>query len=539
MFTPTNLRFGSTSSTMPFGRLPWAECLLALAGLLVATSVQAAKPSRPNVLIILADDLGFSDLGCYGSEIETPNLDKLAAEGLRFTQFYNTAKCHSSRVSILTGLYCMQAGDVELSRSATIAEVARDAGYFTLMAGKWHLKHEPTDRGFQRYFGHLSGATNYFIGDDTFRLNGEKFDDFDDDFYTTDANTDYAIRFIDEALAEGKPFLGYIAYNAPHYPLQAPKECVEKYRGRYDAGWDVIREARYRRQLDMGLFAKPWKLSPRPPEVPAWDLLTDEEKRWESDRMAVFAGMVDRLDQNIGRLIAHLKEKGVYENTFILFCSDNGACPFERTRGREYAPWDPRSYWTYDVGWAHVGNTPFRWYKQNQHEGGISSPCIISWPKGLKVPPGSITHQPAHLIDVMATVCELTGGTYPKQAAGHEVEPLQGLSLLPILQGQVRRGHDWLYFIFSNNRAIREGNWKLVSARGGPWELYDLSVDRTELNNLVDEKPELAKRLEKMWYDIAEKVDRAPERLRKPVKSEPQFFPPRPEVGRATADDAG
>jgi len=508
-----------------------------LAALLLCAAGPAlcrAEPPRPNVVLIMADDLGFSDLGCYGSEIETPNLDRLAAGGLRFTQFYNTAKCHSSRVSLLTGLYCMQAGDTSLSRAVTIAQVVKQAGYFTAMTGKWHLKAEPTDRGFDRYFGHLSGATNYFTGDNTFRLNGRPFTDFGPHFYTTDANTDYAIRFVDEAVAAGKPFFLYVAYNAPHYPLQAPKECVEKYRGRYRAGWDELRRRRYQRQLEMNLFAKPWKLSPRPPEVPAWDSLSEEEKDWEDFRMATFAGMVDRLDQNIGRLVEHLRAKGVLENTIIFFCSDNGACPFERTRGREYMPWDPRSYWTYDVGWAHMCNTPFRWYKQNQHEGGISSPLIVYWPAGLKTPPGSITHQPAHLIDIMATVLELTGAKYPERYEGRTIEPLQGLSLVPIFEGRQRQGHKWLYFIFSNNRAIRQGNWKLVSARGGPWELYDMSVDRSELNNLIDLKPKLAEELRRLWYDVAKSVDRAPERLLRPVKSTPQLFPPRNTSSKAT-----
>lgn len=493
----------------------------------LAQSASAAEPSRPNILLIMADDLGFSDLGCYGGEIETPHLDRLAERGLRFTQFYNTAKCHSSRVSLLTGLYCMQAGDVSLKRGVTIAQLARRAGYFTAMTGKWHMAAEPTDRGFDHYFGHLSGATNYFTGDNTFRLNGEKFTDFDDDFYTTDADTDYALRFLDEALAEGQPFFLYVAYNAPHYPLQAPRECVEEYRGRYRDGWDELRRARYERQLEMNLFARPWKLSPRPPEVPAWDSLSEEERDWEDFRMATYAGMVDRMDENIGRLVDYLSEKGELDNTVIFFCSDNGACPFERTRGREYMPWDARSYWTYDVGWAHMGNTPFRWYKQNQHEGGISSPLIVHWPAGLKTPPGSVTHQPAHLIDIMATAVDLMGAEYPRQFEGRTIEPLQGVSLLPIFADQQRKGHDWLYFIFSNNRAIREGNWKLVSARGGPWELYDMSVDRSELNDLVEAEPELADRLRALWYEVAENVDGAPQRLLKPVKDTPQLFPAR------------
>ncbi|MDB4538000.1 sulfatase-like hydrolase/transferase, partial [Akkermansiaceae bacterium] len=392
---------------------------------------------RPNIVLIMADDLGFADLGCYGSEIETPNLDTLAKDGLRFTQFYNTAKCHSSRVSLLTGLYCDQAGGASLSRGATIAEALNSANYHTMMVGKWHLSKEPTDFGFQRYWGHLSGATNFFTGDDTFRLNSKKWTVpktlKGKPFYTTTANVDFAIDFLDDylltealkmpqgttALIDGgdleggtpssmRPFLLYTAFNAPHYPLHAPEADVKKYDGKYAEGWDILRARRHKKQLDSGLLPAKWKLSPRAAHIPAWDSLSKEDKQWEEDRMEVYAAMVDVLDQEIGRLIAHLKEKGLYDNTLILFCSDNGACPFDRTRGKDKQPWDSESYWCYDVGWASVGNTPFRLYKQNQHEGGIASPMIAHLPKsmtaeGKDTPLGKITDQPAHLVDFMAT----------------------------------------------------------------------------------------------------------------------------------------
>ncbi|MFP6873168.1 MAG: arylsulfatase [Verrucomicrobiales bacterium] len=478
----------------------------------------AAVDERPNIVLIMADDLGFSDLGCYGGEIDTPNLDALAAGGLRFSQFYNTAKCHSSRVDLLTGIYCGQAGSTALNRGVTIAEVLKPSGYSTIMSGKWHLKNEPTERGFERYFGHLSGATNFFTGDKTFRLNGKPFAVPKKGFYTTDAITDYSIRFVDEALREeNKPFFLYVAYNAPHYPLQAPKEEVMKYRGKYRIGWDELRERRYRKQLALGMIPEKWALSPRPAEVSAWLELSKEKRDWEDFRMAAYAGMVDRLDQQIGRLVAHLKARGVFDKTLFMFCSDNGACPFERTRGEDKMPWDPGSYWTYDKGWAHAGNTPFRWYKQNQHEGGISSPLIVHWPAGLKAGEGSISHQPAHLIDFMATCIELAGAEYPKRSGGRVIAPLMGKSLLPVLRGQQRKGHELLYFHFGNNRAIRKGNWKVVSARGGPWELYDLEADRTELNNLATSKPELAAELSALWHEFAEKTDRLPAKQRAPV----------------------
>ncbi|MGB2824418.1 MAG: arylsulfatase [Phycisphaerae bacterium] len=459
----------------------------------------AAAKARPNIVVILVDDMGFSDLGCYGGEIRTPNLDRLASRGLRFTQFYNTAKCAPTRAALLSGLYHPEVGVGAMRNCMTLGEAMKRAGYFTIMSGKWHLTRQPTDRGFDRYFGHLSGATNFFLGDNTFRLNGEPFKVPRSGFYTTDAMTDHAVRFLDEAAGTGKPFLLYLAYNAPHYPLQAPREEVEKYRGKYKCGWDELRRQRYKRQCEMGLFAKPWKLSPRPDDVPAWGTLGDQEKDAEDLRMATFAGMVDRVDQNIGKLLAHLDKLGATDNTLVLFLSDNGACPFQRSRSTHLPPWDPKSYWTYDKKWAHACNTPFRWYKQNQHEGGIATPLIVHWPRGLKTRPGSVTHQPGHLVDIMATCLDVSGSDYPKAHGGQALLPLRGKSLVPIFQGNQRDGHDALYFQFSSNRAVRKGKWKLVSARGGPWELYDMDVDRTELNDLAGAEPKLAAALAALW----------------------------------------
>lgn len=476
----------------------------------VILSVVSGK--RPNIVLIMADDLGFADLGCYGSEIETPNLDALAANGLRFSQFYNTAKCHSSRVSLLTGLYCDQAGGASLSRGVTIAEVLRSAGYSTQMVGKWHLSKQPTDFGFDRYWGHLSGATNFFIGDKTFRLNGKEWKVpktlNGKSFYTTHAIMDYGLEFLDEATRKDDPFLLYVAFNAPHYPLQAPEEDIKEYDGSYDAGWDKMREVRYNRQLKSGLIPAKYKLSPRPEHVPPWNSLSASEKQWESDRMEVFAAMVDVLDQNVGRLTDYLKKNDLLNDTLILFCSDNGACPFERTRGREFKPWNPKSYWTYDASWAHVGNTPFRLYKQNQHEGGISSPLIVHWPKGLKTKSGSITRQPGHLIDFMATFVDLALAKYPKQVGERKIDPLQGKSLAPIFAGKFRDPHESLYFHFGTDRALRQGDWKLVSAKLGRWELFNLGKDRTETNDLSSVHPDRVAFLSKNWFRVAEKVDR-------------------------------
>ena len=481
----------------------------------------AKTPARPNIVLIMADDLGFADLGCYGSEIETPNLDALATQGLRFSQFYNTAKCHSSRVSLLTGLYCDQAGAESLSRGATIAEVMSRAGYSTSMVGKWHLSKQPTDFGFERYWGHLSGATNFFTGDDTFRLNGKPWSVPKTlngrPFYTTHAITDFALEFLDQATESDKPFLLYTAFNAPHYPLQAPKKDIGKYDGRYDAGWDALRKSRHQKQVDSGLLPRKWKLSPRPDHIPAWDSLSEDERQWETDRMEVFAAMVDVLDQNVGRLVKHLKDKGVYDNTLILFCSDNGACPFERTRGKELKPWDPQSYWTYDASWAHAGNTPFRLYKQNQHEGGISSPMIAHWPAGLKTKAGSVTDQSGHLIDFMATFIDLAGAEYPSEIGDRKIDPLQGKSLLPIFRGETREPHEQLYFHFATDRALRQGPWKLVSAKQGKWELYNLDDDRTELFDLAENYPERVKEMSAEWFRVARDVERLGGRQLAPV----------------------
>ncbi len=477
---------------------------------------------RPNIVLIMADDLGFADLGCYGSEIDTPNLDQLAAKGLRLTQFYNTAKCHSSRVSLLTGVYCDQAGSESLKRGATIAEVLSKAGYFTSMVGKWHLSKQPTDFGFDRYWGHLSGATNFFTGDDTFRLNGEKWDVPKQlngrPFYTTHAIGDFALQFLDEAAESEQPFLLYVAFNAPHYPLQAPKDAVQKYDGVYDAGWDEIRQQRHRRQIESGLLPAKWKLSPRPEHIPAWDELPKDEKQWEADRMEVFAAMVDLLDQNVGRIVDDLKKRNALDNTLFLFCSDNGACPFERTRGRGLEPWNPKSYWTYDASWAHVGNTPFRLYKQNQHEGGISSPLIAHWPQGLKTEAGSISRQPGHLIDFMATFVDVADAEYPTQIGNRIIDPLQGKSLLPIFQGKTREPHESLYFHFSTDRALRQGDWKLVSAKRGRWELYNLAEDRTETNDLASQHPQRVQQMAQKWFDMAENVDRLSGKQLAPAK---------------------
>ena len=500
-----------------------------LAALLLTPSVSTAettssqKSDRPNILVVMVDDLGFSDIGCYGSEIETPTLDRLAANGLRFSQFYNTAKCHSSRVSLLSGQYCIQAGDVSLSKAVTSAEVLSKAGYFTMMTGKWHLKKEPTDFGFDRYFGHLSGACNYYKGDNTFRLNGEKWTVPKDGFYTTIANVDHAINFLGEARKSKKPWYLYIAFNAPHAPLQPLKEDYEKYQGLYKKGWDAIRNDRLKKQRKLGIFGKELTESPRPDHIQAWDKLSADWKKFEEKRMTALAGMIDRVDQELGRLVANLEKAGELDNTMILFVSDNGACPYDRARGSvdmESMPYDPNTRWTDSTGWSWMRNSPFQFYKQNQFEGGISTPAIVHWPAGLKTKPGSIVHDPAHIIDVLPTLSEICKAPIPNKWPGRELNPVSGVSLAPIFAGKGLSKRPPIHLMFGSDRGLRIGDWKLVSFKSQPWELYNMVNDRTELKNLASKEPERLKTMIKEWHRMAADVLQAPANKRKPVGTE-------------------
>jgi arylsulfatase A-like enzyme len=472
--------------------------------LLIQLSFAAGKP---NILVILTDDLGYSDLGCYGSEIDTPNLDRLAANGLRFSQFYNTAKCHSSRVSLLTGRWCIQAGDISMKKAVTIPEVLAPAGYSTAMTGKWHLDKEPTDFGFQRYWGHLSGATNFFTGDNTFRLNGEKWEVPKEGFYTTTANVDFGLRFIAEAREEKKPWFLYIAFNAPHAPLQPLKEDYEKYRHRYDGGWDKMNAARCEKQKEVGLLPSDTKPSPRPDHIHDWDSLTPEIRDWESRRMAAYAALIDRVDRETGRIIADLEKSGELDNTLIVFLSDNGACPYDRNNiGMNKEPYLPGTKWTDSTGWAWARNTPFRFYKQNQFEGGISSPAVFHWPAGIKAPKGSVTEAPAHLVDLLPTLAEIAGAEIPTTFPGREPTPLAGTSLTPILKGGKWEARPPIHLLYESDRGLRDGDWKLVSFKSRPWELYEISKDRTELNNLATQYPERVAAMAMAWHGIAKET---------------------------------
>ena len=477
--------------------------------------------SQPNFLLVMVDDMGFSDLGCYGSEIDTPTMDKLAANGVRFSQFYNTAKCHSSRVSLLSGRWCRQAGYTALNRAVILPEVLAPAGYFTAMTGKWHLDKEPTDFGFQRYFGHLSGATNYYTGDKTFRLNGEKFDVPETGFYTTIANVDRAIEFIREARAAKKPWFQYIAFNAPHAPLQPLEQDFKKYLGRYDVGWDSIRAARVAKQKQIGLLLADTVESPRPEHIPEWSKLSDEQRSAEARLMTAYAGLIDRIDQEMGRLIANLEKAGELDNTVILFVSDNGACPFGRggaTPNTE--PFDPKTHWGDSTGWAWARNSPFRFYKQNQFEGGISSPAVLHWPAGLKQKPGSVISSPAHLVDVLPTFAELAGAKAPTTFPDREPTPLAGISLAPIIAGGEIKARPPIHLLFASDRGLRDGEWKLVSFQSQPWELYHMPDDRTELHDVAAQHPDIVERMKKQWHDMAANVLMAKGKETKPVATE-------------------
>ncbi|MEN6602245.1 MAG: arylsulfatase [Bryobacteraceae bacterium] len=479
--------------------------------------VRAATAKRPNIVLIMADDMGYSDLGCYGSEIATPNLDRLAAGGVRFTQFYNTARCCPTRSSLLTGLYPHQAGVGHMvsdrgypayqgylnNRCVTIAEALAPAGYRTLMSGKWHVgekrPHWPLDRGFQRYFGLISGGSNYFRLDPGRQMAfGNKPFTPPEKFYMTDAFTDYALRFLDEQKGSQVPFFLYLAYTSPHWPLHAWPEDIARYRGRYRIGWDELRLRRHRRMIEMGLVDRRWPLTPRDGSAPAWKDVKDPDMR--DLRMAVYAAQIDRMDQNIGRVLAKLREMGVENNTLVLFLADNGGCAEEIERGKAGAlPGTPDSFTSYGLPWANASNTPFRLYKHWVHEGGIATPLITYWP-GVVPKPGSLTHQPGHIIDIMATCLDVAGAAYPSN-----VTPLEGRTLMPIFEGRKRRPHEALFWEHEGNRAVRQGKWKLVSRYPGTWELYDLERDRTEIRDLAAREPRRVQEMTEIYRQWAER----------------------------------
>ena len=492
--------------------------------ILVSPAVRSSEVAkRPNIVLIMADDMGFSDAGCFGGEINTPSIDSLAVNGIRFTQFYNCARCVPTRASLLTGLYPQQADG---RHSVTLAQVLKKAGYRTLMTGKWHGYSEmPTKRGFDRYYGVISGSCNFFNPGDQrpgepapamdygvirpFAIDGRVFTPYtpqDKDWYATDAFTEKALEYLDKYAGDERPFFLYISYTAPHHPLQAPKDEIAKYRGNYMMGWEVLRQRRWKRMRELGIPEDNWRLSTRDAEAPAWESVENKE---ESDlAMAVYAAMVDRMDQNIGRVLRKIHELGKEENTLVLFLSDNGACAEINNQTPDIPPGPMNSYRTYDVAWANAGSTPFRKFKRWTHEGGICTPLIIMWPRVIKA--GTMCRAPGHVMDLMPTFCELAGEDYPQQWKGQDVIPCEGKSLVPLLRGGDRQPHDLLCWEHIGNKSVRKGKWKLVG-HGDPaelsnWELFDLEADRTEVNDLAKQNPLRVEWLANAWRDWARRT---------------------------------
>lgn len=524
---------------------------LLLANLLawMSLSLPAAAP-RPNILLILADDLGFSDLGCYGSSIATPNLDRLAAGGLRFTQFYNAARCCPTRASLLTGLYPHQAGVGHMlqpwrppsysnglgEHTATIAELLRAAGYRTYHIGKWHVgglggggakakadpRNHPMNRGFERAYG-SGGGGNYFALQPLY-LDRENLKP-GESFYATDAFTDHAVKFLEDHGAESKdkPFFLHLCYTAPHFPLHAKPADIAKYRGKFTHGWDVERERRFAKQKELGLFPRDAQLSPRDPEAKAWASLSEAERSDWDLRMAIYAGMIDCMDQGIGRVLETVRKLGAEQNTLVLFLSDNGASAefldSWPNPARGHQPGSEagtrESHKCLEVGWANAANTPFREHKMWNHEGGISTPLIVNWPAGLagqtpRRPSGAFVREPGHVIDLLPTFLELAGAKYPQRFKDHPLIPLPGKSLVPAFQGKSLGEPRTLAWEHEGNRAVRIGDWKLVASFRGDWELYDLGRDRSELRNLAAQQPAKVEELTAAWQLWADKVGVVP-----------------------------
>ena len=476
---------------------------------------------RPNFILILADDMGYSDLGCYGGEIKTPNLDRLAENGLRYTQAYNTSKCWTTRISLLTGLYHHRS-DRNFMNTALVGEVLKPAGYHTWWTGKHHADFNPYDRGFDHFSGFLGGAINFWNPGDRAREGEDEpgwravyswaFDDKvikpynpTKEFFATDTFTDWSLEWLEEDQVFAKPFFLFLSYNAPHWPLHAHIEDIKKYDGVYNQGYEAIRNSRYRKQINLGLFDE--KVTPlSDADHTPWSELSEKERKDEALRMQIHAAMVDRMDQNIGRLIGRLEELQKLENTLILFLVDNGASPEKPKRGYK----NPNSEWG-SVGsfeaigqsWANAVNSPFKKWKIQSMEGGICTPMIAHWPKGIQLSKNSIARDPCHLIDVLPTFMELAGkqAEYP-----NNLPKLDGISLTSTFSGKKLLRDDPLFFQFGSWQAIRQDQWKLVKRKKEPWQLYDLSKDRTETKDLALQFPDRANSMKKKWIEMASEI---------------------------------
>ena len=546
---------------------------LSITLLISLAKLQAAAP-RPNIIVILSDDVGYSDIGCYGGEIQTPNLDSLAKNGLRFTQFYNTARCCPTRAALLTGLYPHQAGVGHMvndgglegyrgelnRRSVTIAEVLRSAGYSTYMAGKWHVtlnahikpdgpkESWPIQRGFDRFYGTITGAGNYFDPAMLTRDNTciTAFSDAEyrpARYYYTDALADQTVRFIREHTERTpqKPFFAYLAFTAAHWPLHALEEDIAKYRGKYDVGYEPIHRARLEKMKQLGLIDPKWQPAPL-----KGDWASVSNKAWEARCMEVYAAQLDRMDQGIGKVIDELRRQGTLDNTLIFYMQDNGGCAegvgrarqarprksvepkpadyvFTNHRGPhvrdgrpyrvgpEAMPGPEDTYIAYGEAWANVSNTPFREYKHWTHEGGISTPLVVHWPKGISASRrGKLEPQPGHLIDIMATCVDVAGAKYPRTAHSNSIPPMEGVSLAPALRGRSIDRKNPIFWEHEANRAVRDGRWKLVAKENKPWELYDIQLDRTEQHDLASAEPKRAQELAARWDAYAARANVLP-----------------------------
>ncbi|MDE2685983.1 MAG: arylsulfatase [Chloroflexota bacterium] len=524
--------------------------------------------TRPNILLILADDMGYSDLGCYGSEIRTPNLDGLAASGLRFSQMYNSARCCPSRASLLTGLNPHQTGvghmmdalgppeyQGYLNRNcATVAEVLRSAGYATYMSGKWHVGGRydllddsrweelkgsegfpiPTQRGFDRFYGIVAGSANYFFP--RLLMEDDRFLELDPaGYYFTDAITDNAVKMLDEnaaansrASANGdaeKPFFLHVTYTAPHWPLHAHEEDIARYEGKYRGGWDTLRTDRHEELKASGILSDKWQISPRNASATAWE--DEGEKDWEDLKMATYAAMIDRMDQGIGRIMDKVREMDAEDNTLVMFLSDNGGCAeflaedSNRPEPSQYASPNPDgtpvkmgnilgqrpgpgdTFMSYSLPWANASNSPFRLFKRWTHEGGISTPFIVSWPERIKQ--AGIVHEPTHISDIPATCIDAGGATYPTELNGNDITPIEGVSFMDAIDNGEWKRDLPIYWEHEGSRALRIDNWKLVAEVGGEWELYDMDDDRTELNNLVESNAPKAAEMIALYESWAER----------------------------------
>jgi arylsulfatase A-like enzyme len=496
----------------------------------------AQKSEKPNIIIILADDLGFSDLGCYGSEIHTPNLDELAKDGLKMTQFYNAGRCCPSRASLLTGLYPHQAGIGDMlqykgspayqgylsDNCVTIAQLLKEAGYATIISGKWHVGLDSSawacKRGFDKSFTLMNNGASYFNSEPlyndgrkvTFMKDCHEVVREDTNYYLTQEFTDFTVNALEEQKNKDNPFFLYVAYNAPHWPIQAPQEDIEKYKKIYKKGWEKLRADRYQKQVKIGLIKEEWKLSPKYSQVPDWNSLSEKEKDNWSLRMAIYAAMIDRMDKGIGKIINKLKEINKDKNTIILFLSDNGGSAddvknWNYVTQKSGLPGSINSIDSYEIPWSNVSNTPFRLFKKNVHEGGIATPFIAYFPRLIKS--GTVDHQLAHIMDLMPTCLELAGIKYPEEFYRKKLKPIEGISLLPVLQNKIRREQKIICWEHEGSKAIRKGKWKLVLEYPQQnWELYDMEKDRTENNDLAENYPELVAELEKEYKSWSIKV---------------------------------